>query len=109
MEEPSSRDPREQLVNPGFSFQPVLKLAPGQEAPMLSAKVRGLGNAVVTVLRTYGCRGLGLLGLLLGLKGLRFPGSGSVYVGYRRLLICSIQDLVGSAVLSQLLLDASHS
>jgi hypothetical protein len=51
--EPSSRDLREQLVDLGFRLQPVLKLAPGQEAPMLCAKIRGLGNPVVTLRRTY--------------------------------------------------------
>jgi hypothetical protein len=94
-EEPSLRDLREPLVDLGFRLQPILKLAPGQEAPILGAKVRGLGNPVVTLLRTYGCRGLLCLGLLLDRKGLgfavRFLGSGSVYVGHRRLLISSIK------------------
>jgi hypothetical protein len=105
----TSRDPREQFVNLGFRFQPVLKLAPGQEATILSPKVRGLGNAVVPVLRTYGCLGFGLLGLLLGRKGLgfavRFFGSGSVYVVHRHPPQLLNQDFVGSATLSQFLID----
>jgi hypothetical protein len=47
-------DLREQLVDLGFRLQPVLKLAPRREAPTLSAKIRGLGNPVVTLRRTYG-------------------------------------------------------
>jgi hypothetical protein len=99
IDEPTSRDPREQLVDLGFRFEPVLKLAPGQEAPMLSAKVGGLRNAAVTVLRTYGDRGLGMLGLLLGRKGrgfaVRFLGCGRVYVDHSGLLISSIKTWLG--------------
>jgi hypothetical protein len=94
LEEPSLRDLRERLVELGFRIQPVLRLVPGQEAPMLSAKVRGLGNPVVTLPRTYGCGGWRLTGLPQCRRGLgfavRFHSSASVYrvyVGHRRLLI----------------------
>jgi hypothetical protein len=84
-------DLRERLVELGFRIQPVLKLVPGQEAPMLSAKVGGLGNPVVTLLRTYGCKGWRFMGLLRRRSGLRFAvrflGSVCVYVSHRRLLI----------------------
>jgi hypothetical protein len=83
-------DLREQLVDLGFRLQPVLKLAPRREAPTLSAKIRGLGNPVVTLCRTYGYRGLRFLGHLLGRKSLevavRLLSSESIYVGHRRLL-----------------------
>jgi hypothetical protein len=83
-------DLRKRLVDVGFRLQPVLKLAPGREAPTLSAKIRGLGNPVVTLRRTYGYRGLRFLGRLLGRNSLgvavRLLSSESIYVGHRRLL-----------------------
>jgi hypothetical protein len=83
-------DLREQLVDLGFRLQPVLKLAPGREAPTLSAKIRGLGNPVMTLRRTHGYRRLRFLGHLLGRKSLgvavRLLSSESIYVGHRRLL-----------------------
>jgi hypothetical protein len=83
-------DLREQLVDLGFRLQPVLKLAPGREAPTLSAKIRDLVNPVVTLRRTYGYRGLRFLGHLPGRKSqgvaVRLLGSASIYVGHRRLL-----------------------
>jgi len=93
-EEPTLRDLGERLVELGFRVQPVLKLVPGQEAPMLGAKVRGLGNPVVTLLRTYGCRGWRFTGLPQYRGDLGFAerflsnvSVCSVYVGHRRLLI----------------------
>jgi len=61
---------------------------------MLGAKVRGLGNPVVTLLRTYGCRGWRFTGLPQYRGDLGFAerflsnvSVRSVYVGHRRLLI----------------------
>jgi hypothetical protein len=83
-------DLHEQLVDLGFRLQPVFKLAPGRECSTLSAKIRGLGNPVVTLRRTYGYRGLRFLGDLLGRKSLgvvvRVLSKEGIYVGHRRLL-----------------------
>jgi hypothetical protein len=92
-ERPRLRDLRGQLVELGFRTQPVLKLVPGQKAPMLRAQVCGLGNLMVTFFRIYGCRGWRFTGVPRHRGDLEFAerflsdvSACCVYVGHRCLL-----------------------